>query len=205
VRPLLDRHQRSDHPLAASCRCTTPIRGESNPLKAERIGSCTDLYSAVADRTVTSVELELAGLDPVERALWQRRLNDGFGRRGCTEGTVGLSVGLIGSLAAKVFCGDRRLDRHAVLVVVAATIGAAALGKGIGMRVGRRRARRLAVEFEDVIRQIGAKAVGESFFGRGDQSIIIGSNLGERPTIGPSRVYGTANSIVIKLDPEVTR
>ena len=49
-------------------------------MKAARIGSSTDLYSAVADRTVTQVELKLAGLDPAERALWQRRLNERLSR-----------------------------------------------------------------------------------------------------------------------------
>jgi hypothetical protein len=130
-------------------------------MTAARIGSSADLYSAVADRTVTQVDLTLAALDPAARAVWQRRLNDELGRCGCTEGTVGLSVGLIGSLAAKVFCGDSRLDgQGAVVVVVATTIGAAALGKGIGMRLGRRRARRLAEELEAVIRQTGVQGAG---------------------------------------------
>ena len=121
-------------------------------MKAARIRSITDLFLAVADPTVTQIELELAGLDPAETALWQRRLNDEFGRCGCTESTVGLSVGLLGSLASGVFRADRQRDRHgAVLIVVAATIGGATLGRDIGRRLGRRRARRLAVELEAVI------------------------------------------------------
>lgn len=113
-----------------------------------RVSSISDLYSAVADRAVTRVELDLVGLDHAQRNRWEQLLNDELGRCGCSEGRAGLAIGLLGSLASMlVHRGTWRAPNTGVAVISAA-IGGAAVGRGVGTERGRRRARRRVVALD---------------------------------------------------------
>jgi hypothetical protein len=86
-----------------------------------------------------SIRLELAGLDPQERARWQSRLGRAYGVCGCITSAGFATVALLGypALALTVSLLRERSLWTRVLLGVAIVVGAAVVGKVIGLAVGQ--------------------------------------------------------------------
>jgi hypothetical protein len=116
-------------------------------MATQRITSIGQISSAIADSSVTRIELNLPTIDSDQAASWERQINDQLGSCGCHEGAAGLFAGLIGSLVAISFAGaGAARSRHAVLLVASAALSGAAFGKSAGRRLGRHRASILGSE-----------------------------------------------------------
>ena len=96
----------------------------------------------VLDRTpVPRLALTSPLLESAEAALWEGRLNGLFDDCGCDTGAVGFVSGLAVSFAL-VRRREPPLSPVAAMGVLVAAVIAAALGKLLGQRARRRRARR---------------------------------------------------------------